>query len=230
MKRRWLMFVVAGLLLLGLPAFAQADGDSGGGVNKAIAINKRDGATVVRTAFSVRHVTNGTVDQKNYAVAYATCVDCSTAAIAVQIVLVERTPSVVTPENVALAINDQCSSCVTSANALQFVQSTDGPARFDDTGQDTLRDVRHELDQIKDDIRNGEVTLADLQARVEAIRASIRDVLANHLIAARGHDHNFDENDDRTAHTTAPNTTTSSATPGAPTGELSAEARSGDSG
>jgi hypothetical protein len=230
MKRRWLTIAVTAVLLLGLPAFAQADGDSGGGVNKAIAINKRDGATVVRTAFSVRHVTNGIVDQKNYAVAYATCVDCSTAAIAVQIVLVESSPSVVTPENVALAINDQCSYCITSANALQFVQSTDGPARFDDTGQDALRDVRHELDQIRDDIRNGQVTLSDLQARVEAIRATIRDVLANHLVAARGHDRNFDEDDGRAAHTTAPNTTSSSATPGAPTGELGAEARSDDSG
>jgi putative peptide zinc metalloprotease protein len=223
MKRRLLTILLAAVLVLGIPAFAQADEDSGGGDNTAVAINKKDGATVVKTAFSVRHVMNGIVDQRNAAVAFATCTDCTTAAIAVQIVLVERPPTVVTPQNVALAINQVCSLCVTVANALQFVKSTDGPAQFDDFGQETLHQIAAELHQIRDDLKDGNLALDQLQAQIDSMRLRIRDVLANHLVDVQKQD-GIDEQDGRAATTTAPDTATSSTTPGANVDDLTTEA------
>jgi hypothetical protein len=224
MKRRLTTILLAAVLVLGVPTFAQADGDSGGGANTAIAINKKDGNTVVKTAFSVRHVMDGTVDQRNAAVAFASCMDCTTAAIAIQIVLVERTPTVVTPQNIALAINQMCSACVTLANALQFVQSTDGPSHFDDVGRDTLHQIVDELHQIKDDLKAGNLTLDQLRAQIESMRLRIRDVLANHLVEAKKQD-GVDEADGRATTTTAPDTTSSSASPGANVDSLATEAQ-----
>jgi hypothetical protein len=161
------------------------------------------------------------VDQSNAAVAFASCVNCSTAAVAVQIVLVESNPSVVRPQNIALAINELCSSCLTIANALQFVVSTDGPANFDDAGRDAINNVRDELHQIRSDFRDGNLTLDELQSRVATIRAQIREVLANHIVAMKNQ---LDDEDGRAASTTASDATTSSATADAPLAELAQEA------
>jgi hypothetical protein len=221
MTRRLLTLLLAAVLLFGLPAFAQADESTSGGANTAIAINKKDGNIVAKTSFSVRHVMGDVVDQSNAAVAFASCVNCSTAAVAVQIVLVESNPSVVRPQNIALAINELCSSCLTIANALQFVVSTDGPANFDDAGRDAINNVRDELHQIRSDFRDGNLTLDELQSRVATIRAQIREVLANHIVAMKNQ---LDDEDGRAASTTASDATTSSATADAPLAELAQEA------
>jgi putative peptide zinc metalloprotease protein len=158
------------------PGVARAD--EGGGANSAIAINTKDGSSLFKVAFAIRHVMNGVVDQQNAAVAYASCTDCTTVAIAIEIVLVESNASVVTPENVAIAFNELCQLCVTVADALQFVTSTGGPVHFDQEGERILDEIRHELH----DLKKEELTLAELQARIEDIRAKIRDVLAHHLV------------------------------------------------
>ena len=89
--------------------------------NAAIAINTEDGASVFELAFDVQRVMNGVVDQQNVAVAYASCADCQTVAIAIQIVLVMSDPTVITPENYAIALNEGCDTCATLASAYQFV-------------------------------------------------------------------------------------------------------------
>src|SRR4051812_20487356 len=64
--------------------------------NSAIAINTEDNSTVFEFAFDFRRVLNGIVDQTNVAIAYASCTNCTTIAIAIQIVLVAGTASSVT--------------------------------------------------------------------------------------------------------------------------------------
>lgn len=183
MRRRLLPFLAALLAAVGVasarPALALAD-DGSGGANTAIAINTKDGSSVFKLAFAIRHVMNGVVDQANAAVAVASCTDCTTIAVAIEIVLVESNASVVTPTNVALAFNDQCVLCVTAAQAYQFVLGTGGPVHFDAEGNRILNEIRHELH----DLKKADVTLAELQARLDAIANQIRDVLANHLVPA----------------------------------------------
>jgi putative peptide zinc metalloprotease protein len=198
MRTRLLTILLAALLGLGLAAAKPAQAQD----NVAIAVNTRDGATVFKVAFAIRHVMNDVVDNSNAAVAYASCTDCTAVAIAFEIVLVESNPTVVTPTNIAIAFNENCSMCVAVAEAYQFVLGTGGIVHFDAEGNRTLAEIRRELHSL----RKEDLTLEQLQARLDAIAARIRDVLANHLVPVGR------PQDDVTESTTTTSTTTPTAT------------------
>jgi putative peptide zinc metalloprotease protein len=176
MKKRLLTILLAALLGLGLSSARPAI--SAAGDNAAISINTKDGTTVFKVAFAIRHVMSDVVDQSNGAVAYASCTDCASVAIAFEIVLVEGNPTVVTPQNIAIAFNENCSTCVAIAEAYQFVLGTGGLVHFDAEGNRILSEIRRELHSL----RKEDLTIADLQARLDDIAAGIADVLANHLV------------------------------------------------
>ena len=179
MKQRILVLLATALLAAGFsaarPAFAHA------GDNAAIAINTKDGTTVFKVAFAIRHVMSDVVDETNAAVAYNSCNDCAAVAIAFEIVLVEGSPSVVTPQNISIAINENCTNCVAVAEAYQFVLGGGtGPVHFDKEGNRILAEIRKELHSL----RKEDLTLDQLQARLDSMSARIADVLANHLVPA----------------------------------------------
>lgn len=176
MKRRALIILLAALLGLGLAAASPAQ--SRADDNAAIAVNTKDGTTVFKVAFAIRHVMSNVVDQTNAAVAYASCSDCAAVAIAFEIVLVESNPDVVTPTNIAIAFNENCSMCVAVAEAYQFVLGTGGLVHFDSEGNRILAEIRRELHQL----RKEDLTIELLQARLDDIAARIADVLDNHLV------------------------------------------------
>ena len=180
MKRRIFAVVATAVLAVGLAGARPATASAQGGDNTAIAVNTKDGSTIFKVAFAIRHVMSDVVDQSNAAVAYASCTDCTTVAIAIEIVLVESNPTVVTPTNLALAYNELCSLCVTVADAIQFVEGTGGVVHFDAEGNQILAQIKRELEELKHE----NLTLAELQARIEQIRAQIIDVLEHHLVPA----------------------------------------------
>ena len=144
MKQRILVLLATALLAAGFsaarPAFAHA------GDNAAIAVNTKDGTTVFKVAFAIRHVMSDVVDETNAAVAYNSCNDCAAVAIAFEIVLVEGSPSVVSPQNISIAINENCTNCVAVAEAYQFVLGGGtGPVHFDKEGNRILAEIRKEL-------------------------------------------------------------------------------------
>ena len=79
--------------------------------NAAVAVNQKDGSSLFKFAFDIRRVMNGVVDQGNAAVAYSSCEECQTVAVAIQLILIMSDPDVVSPENLALAINYECTLC-----------------------------------------------------------------------------------------------------------------------
>jgi putative peptide zinc metalloprotease protein len=179
MKQRILLLLATVLLAAGFsaarPAFAHA------GDNAAIAVNTKDGTTVFKVAFAIRRVMSDVVDETNAAVAYNSCNDCAAVAIAFELVLVEGNPSVVTPQNISIAINESCTNCVAVAEAYQFVLGGDtGPVHFDDEGNRILAAIRRELRSL----RKEDLTLEELQTRLDSMSAQIADVLANHLVQA----------------------------------------------
>jgi putative peptide zinc metalloprotease protein len=178
MKTRLLTIFLAALLGLGLSAAKPVTARAGD--NAAIAVNTKDGTTVFKVAFAIRHVMQDVVDDANGAVAYASCTDCTAVAIAFEIVLVEGNPSVVSPTNVAIAFNENCELCVAVAEAYQFVLGTGGAVHFDAEGNRILSEIRRALHSL----RKEDLTLEQLQARLDDIAARIRDVLANHLVAS----------------------------------------------
>jgi putative peptide zinc metalloprotease protein len=175
-KRRLLILLVALLAAFGAPGLAHAEG----GQNAAVAINTKDDSSLFKFAFAVRHVLGDVVDQQNGAAAFAQCNSCQTTAIAIEIVLVEGSPSTVTPKNEAYAINYQCTLCDTFAAAYQFVLFTDGPVHFTHEGIQALHDVRKEIQSWgKEGLSNDEI-----RTRLRDVITQLKDVLANDLVTS----------------------------------------------
>jgi putative peptide zinc metalloprotease protein len=144
----------------------------------AVAVNLRDGAEIIRFSFNIRQTLSEVVDNSNAAVAFASCEDCRTIALSIQVILVLSDPDVVTPENLALAINQGCTSCETLASAYQFVLGTGGLVRFTAEGRQRLAALRRELLEL---ISSG-LPIAELQARIDELMDELRDILQNDLV------------------------------------------------
>jgi putative peptide zinc metalloprotease protein len=206
MRRHVIPILIAALLAGGVsaaqPGAAAAD-------NAAIAINTKDGTTVFKVAFAIRHVMSDVVDETNAAVAYNSCSDCDSVAIAFEIVLIEGDASTITPTNIAIAFNENCTTCVAVAEAYQFVLGDGGLGHFDAAGNQILAQIRRELHSMK----TQDLTIAELQALLDDISARIADVLAHHLVAVGPRNAPETSTVDTTttapaATTTAPDTTT----------------------
>ncbi len=178
--------LAAAAFALAQPGAARADGDDEPEGrpqdNAAIAINTKDGSSLFRLAFSIRRVAGDVVDHQNVALAWGKCQSCRTTAIAIQIVLVEGSPSVVTPVNLAVAVNENCNLCQTFATAYQFVVGTNGPVEFTKEGRRELARIHRELRRL----RKEDLSPAELDARVKALMERVKRVLAEELVPARG--------------------------------------------
>jgi putative peptide zinc metalloprotease protein len=148
--------------------------------NVVVAVNTKDGTSLIDFAFKIVRVSRDVVDQSNAAAAVASCEECEAIAAAFQIVLVFSNPSVVTPENLALALNVECTECLAFASAYQWVLGTDGPAGFTNEGKERLSEIKKQLHDLEDAAED--MTLEELIAALEAIQAEIADVLATELV------------------------------------------------
>ena len=184
------------------PAGATGEQAAAGGDNTAVAVNTKDGHDVFRLAFHVNRVTSEVVDNTNAAVAYASCTDCQTVAIAIQVVLVMSDPSVVTPQNLALAINQECTACDTLASAYQLVISTGGPVRLTPEGRRRIAEIRRQLHEL----RHSGLSGPEIQARVNALTAELAQVVRSELVPVgrRDEDRDPSASEDPVTTTTAP--------------------------
>jgi putative peptide zinc metalloprotease protein len=193
-------------LAVGAPASAQAD-------NSAIAVNTKDGSSVFKFAFAIRHVMSDVVDETNSAVSYASCTDCSTTAIAIEIVLVDGSPSTFTPTNQAIAINYQCNLCNTFAAAYQFVIQGTGPMHFTHDALTTMARIRKQIRELQDQ----NLDPFELQAALNPLIAQLKDVLATGLVSGPPPPDGEDNGQDSSSTGPPP-----SAPPGAQTGTSTA--------
>lgn len=227
MTRRLLLLLITLAVALGAPGGASADdGDGRDGNNIAEAVNTKDGSSLFKFAFQLRKVSGEVVDNGNAAIAYSSCKDCRTTAIAIQIVLVVGSPTTVKPENVAIAINDNCTLCQSFATAFQFVIGVkDDTVGLTKEGKRELRQIIREFRALKKD----DYTLEEFHARTQALGQQLREVLNTQLQPRPGESEQGDQvegvtdEDVRpappaaptttsTEETTAPSTTTETAT------------------
>ena len=180
MRRFALGVVVALAALTGLAMPASAQEERHGDDNQAIAINTEDGGSVFRLALSVRMVTNGVVDQTNTAVALASCTDCQTVALALQVVLVRGDADVVAPVNQAVALNTECALCVTYASATQIVLGFDGHVRLDGEGRRRLAELYRSLRDLEDQAPS--LSLVELDAAVQEAKRELIEILRTSLV------------------------------------------------
>jgi hypothetical protein len=92
-----------------------------GGPNVVHAINKRDRRFELQGSADYVRAERDTVMPGNEAFAYSSCTDCQTLALALQLTVYEDGAGVVKPVNAALAINENCTRCLTIARAIQYV-------------------------------------------------------------------------------------------------------------
>lgn len=166
------------LVLAAGPPVSAAGAQGGGGDNTAVAVNTKDGSDVFRLAFHINRVASDTVDSANAAVAFASCSDCQTVAIAIQVVLIMSDATEVTPENVAIAINQECSECDTLASAYQLVLTTGGPVKLTPEGRRRISEIRRQLR----DLRRDDLSGAEIQARVKSLTTELREVVTTQLV------------------------------------------------
>lgn len=196
--RRLTLFLLALLVALATgfarPDFAHADEDDGNRsrTNAAIAINTKSGSSLFKFAFSIRQVAGDVVDHTNAAVAYSSCENCKTTAIAIQIVLVSGSPSVVTPQNLAVALNENCTLCETFAGAYQIVLGTGGPVRFTGEGRRRISELKREIRRL----RKEDLSPPELKARLDSIVAELKEVLRTELRPIR-RDEGEEEDEDQ---------------------------------
>jgi hypothetical protein len=176
--RRILIAALLAVALLGAaggssPALAQGD-------TTAVALNTKDGSSLFKFAFQVRRTMRDVVDSTNAAVAVSSCADCRTVAVSFQVLLVGSDASTQTPTNLALAINQNCSSCDTAAFAYQFVLGTDGPAHFTAEGNKRLEELRKRLK----DLETTTLSDTELNAILDQAAAELRDIIATELVPA----------------------------------------------
>lgn len=147
----------------------------------AVVVTTHDGLDMFRLIFQVRRASGDVVDGTNAAVAYSSCTDCQAVAIAFQILLAGDGSSTVSPENLALAINQECTLCVSFASAYQFVLANgDGPIIFTADGNQALAQIRARLQQL----RGEDLSPEELDAELDAIADEIRVILTTQTVSA----------------------------------------------
>ena len=176
--------------------------------NEATAVNTEDGSSVFRWSLSIRHVTDGVIDQTNTATAEASCVDCETVAVAFQVILVTGDADVVVPENKATAVNSECAECFTYAAATQLVIGTDGK-ELTENGKRRLKALDKRMREVE---RNADqMTRAELLAAVQEAEAELVSIFEEELVPIGAEDNGPGSSTTTTTTTAANSSTTTSA-------------------
>lgn len=125
----------------------------GEGDNQALAVNYNDGSSLYAMALSLVFDTDDLVDQVNEAWALASCSDCTTVAVAFQLLLILEEANVVVPQNLAVAVNVLCVECFTYALAMQTIVTLKAPLSDEATAElmalwEILEDIQANIEDI----------------------------------------------------------------------------------
>jgi|SRR5215212_4272029 len=137
--------------------------------NVVTVVNRSDNRMLVRGNVDVNRIPGDQAAPVNYAAAVASCTDCQTFAVALQIDLISMTANVVAPENTALALNVGCTRCRTLAYAIQFVVQVDDPTVVPDDVDAATKEMEKELRDIAKLARAGDMDTATADTRVKAL-------------------------------------------------------------
>lgn len=191
---RFKLLVLTLLAALALGGAAYAASFSAAKADDAYAeASRAPGTSVADLALGLRQNATETVDERNGAIAYSSGDGCRSVALAFQVVVVQGSPSTVTPKNVALALDEGCSRCTSLALAYQFVAGRGEPARLTEDGREDLGDVARDLLALERSYAR--LTDDEIRARAERNAAEVRRILDTELVPVRrgGDDPDVDE-------------------------------------
>ena len=144
------------------------NGGGAGGSNVVLLRNSQDGGLRVRGNIDLSRINGPRVEPRNLASAAASCTDCQTLVVALQLNLYERTATWVRPENAAVAVNAGCTRCYTVARAIQYALPVDDPMATPVEVAELIRQLDRELQEMHADKT---ISLAAAEARIDAVVA-----------------------------------------------------------
>jgi len=198
MRRRIavLVSIVASLTMMGVPRALA--GDDGAGADNIVSVhNQSDGELQVRARFSLAHDPANTVANSNIAYAHASCTDCRTVAVAVQVVLAEATATDVRPTNVAVAINENCLRCATFAFARQELLQVGSHVDLGKEAKAQIDEIEGQISDVASSSESFDQMTAELDSLSEQLVALVqREVDRVGVKAERTGERQVDKRDD----------------------------------
>jgi putative peptide zinc metalloprotease protein len=197
-RRTGFAVVLVAALAVGAP-IARADDDEGfGGHNNVVkVVNQTDGATRTRSRVGVPEVGGETVDNQNVASAYASCTDCRTVAVAVQVVVVEGDVTTFTPGNAAVAVNESCLRCQTFAYARQEVLTPGTQVSISGIAQNRIQQLQWRIDSVSESDEAFDQMTTDLDNLTEELVGVVQGEIDRAGATAERHgERRVDERDD----------------------------------
>lgn len=199
LKRGAIPYVVAAVLLVGLTGVAAATGTfsggttptptssvaaatstngqiagfpaAGGGDNIVQVINHSDGRVKMDGRVRLDQISGPNVGPKNEAFSFSSCTDCDTVAVALQIDLYQAGAHDVQPFNKAVALNYQCTHCVTVALAFQYAIPVADPKQVPSDVKKMIQEMNDELSII----RNPHESVTDAVQQVNAVISQFQE-------------------------------------------------------
>jgi putative peptide zinc metalloprotease protein len=128
---------------------AHAFEESSGNVDNVVdVVNRNNGSLATKARTALAHNGGPSVTNGNGALARASCTDCRTVAVAVQVVLTEGPVNDFRPQNAAVALNENCIRCQTFAYARQEVLNPGRPVRIGDSAQAKIDGIDRRMSQL----------------------------------------------------------------------------------
>jgi putative peptide zinc metalloprotease protein len=162
------MFRIIAALLLAFPVAMTASPAAaiGGPSNIVMAVNNTDGRLAIRSNVQLVREPGMIAAPQNFAYAKASCTDCQTIAVALQLNFASTDAPYVSPQNVAVASNEFCTRCTTLALAYQVFLMVDDPTATPDGVRDVMRDLDAELRAVSTDPN---ITVSEAETRIMSV-------------------------------------------------------------
>jgi len=167
-------------VVLAAPPYAGADA----GHNAVTVVNQVDGRTASTARAAVAFDPGPVVADENTAFAHASCTDCRTVAVALQVVAVGGSATDFEPVNAAVALNEDCTRCQTYAYARQEVIDVDGVVVLSDAGRAAVREIEAEADTVAASAE----PFTEMGTELDGLAARLVAVVRSEIVQAGGHE------------------------------------------
>jgi putative peptide zinc metalloprotease protein len=157
--------------------------------NSAVSVNTTDNTSVFHLAFTIVRSSGPAVSVSNVALAFTSCTNCRSVAIAIQVDLVWPVPTQLTAANMAVAVTSGCTTCDAVAAAFQYVIASGQPMRLSKTGRREVAQIERQLRALRWSGLSG----ADLMASVNNLAAQLGNVLSTQLVPVHRGEHGDDD-------------------------------------
>ncbi len=165
-------------------------GETSGGANNIVSVqNVTTGSLLAKARTSLVHDAGPTVANDNEAYAHASCTDCRTVAVAVQVVLVEGATTDFRPTNVALALNENCLRCATFAFARQEVLNPGRHVEIGETAEHQIETIEAQIQGVAVSPEPFDQMTAHLDSLTQQLVAVVQGEVQRAGTTAENNDH-----------------------------------------